>query len=80
VPVGYRGQELLFEPLRPQELLLLLAGRAEGAAAAGERDEDARPTGAAPKPCEAVGADILRLLGRSALHLVKKVGLTPATR
>jgi hypothetical protein len=75
------GQEyLLAQPLGPEQLLLLLARGAEAATAAGEGNQNAFATLRTPEPCEAVGSDILRLLGRSVLHLVKKVGLTSRTR
>jgi hypothetical protein len=52
--MGHRRQHLLPQPLGPQDLLLLLAGGAEAAAAAGERAEHARAAGRAPEPGEAV--------------------------
>jgi len=49
------GQEHVFaQPLGPQELLLLLAGRTEATATAGEGDKDAAPALAAPEPGELV--------------------------
>jgi hypothetical protein len=47
-------EHLLPQPLRPQELALLLARRAEGPSATGERAEHSRPERRAPKPREAV--------------------------
>ena len=80
VAVRDLGQHLPTHPFGPQNLSLLLARRAERPAAAREGHQHATPALAAPDASEAVGADILRLLGRGALHLVKKVGLASATR
>jgi hypothetical protein len=54
VAVGDRGEHLLAQPLGPDELALLLARGAEGAAAAGEGDEHAAAALGAPQPGEAV--------------------------
>ncbi len=47
-------QHLLTQPLGPKDLPLLLARRAEAAAAAGEGDEHAAPALPAPEPSEAM--------------------------
>ena len=52
--VGDRSQQLLAQPLRPQELLLLLARGAEAAPATGEGHENAPAALGAPQPGEAV--------------------------
>jgi hypothetical protein len=54
VAVGDFGQDFAAQPLGPEQLLLLLAGWAEAAAAAGEGDQDAPAARAAPEPGEAV--------------------------
>jgi hypothetical protein len=54
MPVRHGLEHFLLQPLGPQELLLLFAGRAEAPAATRKRAEHARPTGAAPKAREAV--------------------------
>jgi hypothetical protein len=54
MPVRHGLEHFLLQPLGPQELLLLFAGRAEAPAATRKRAEHARPTGAAPKACEAM--------------------------
>jgi hypothetical protein len=54
VAVGDFGQDFVAQPLGPEHLLLLLAGRAEAAAAAGEGDQNAPAARAAPEPGEAV--------------------------
>jgi hypothetical protein len=45
---------LLAQPLRPQELLFLLARGAEAAASAREGHQDTLAAFAAPQPCKAV--------------------------
>lgn len=47
-------EHLFLEPLRPQELALLLARRARGPSATRERTKHASPTRRAPKPGKAV--------------------------
>jgi hypothetical protein len=54
VAVGYGSEQLLAPPLGPQELLLLPAGGAEAASAAGEGDEHTATAPRAPQPREAV--------------------------
>jgi len=57
VTVRDRSEQLLAQPLGPEELLLLLARGAEAAAAAGEGDENAPAAIGAPQPGEAVSWD-----------------------
>jgi len=54
VAMGNGRENLLLEPLCPQELALLLARRAKRPSATGERAKHARPAHRAPKPREAV--------------------------
>jgi hypothetical protein len=54
VTVRDRSEQLLAQPLGPEELLLLLARGAEAAAAPGEGHENAPAALGAPQPGEAV--------------------------